>query len=84
MAYRIVSSAAYQGRCLRAGQQDRAHGLGDNDQGRTLEVTRRTSGVKEIMSATSGVMRTVGRANSTSCRAGRSGDQDNPFRSEHR
>jgi hypothetical protein len=50
MANSIIGTAAYQGRSHRTRQQDRAHGLGDNDQGRALQGTRRTSGVKRITS----------------------------------
>ena len=46
-------------------------------QGRALQGTRRASGANEIVPAIRrDVM--VGRANSTSCRAGLSGDQDTP------
>jgi hypothetical protein len=36
---------------FRGSREDRAHGLGDNDQGRALQGTRRTSGMKEIAPA---------------------------------
>jgi hypothetical protein len=65
VAYGFVGTAAYQGCCHCTRQQDRAHGLGDNDQGRALQGTRRTSGVKGITSGGNGVIWTVGKANST-------------------
>jgi hypothetical protein len=46
MAYSIVGAAVDQGCCYRTRQQDRAHGLGDNDQGRALQGTCRTRGLK--------------------------------------
>jgi hypothetical protein len=46
MARGIAGAPADQGRCHRVRQQDRAHGLGDDDEGRALQGTRRTCGVK--------------------------------------
>jgi transposase len=46
MAHGIAGAAADQGRCHRPRQQDRAHGLGDDGQGRALQGTHRTSGLK--------------------------------------
>jgi transposase len=48
--YGVVGAAAHQGRYHRAGQQDGPNGMGNGDQGRTLQGTRRTRGVKEIAS----------------------------------
>jgi transposase len=50
VAYSVVGAAAHQGCCHRACQQDGPNGLGNDDQGRALQGTRRTRGVKEIAS----------------------------------
>jgi hypothetical protein len=50
MARGIASAAANQGRRHRARQQDRSHGLGDDDERGALQGTRRTVGMKEIAS----------------------------------
>src|SRR5260221_9031052 len=50
VAYIVVGAAAHQGCCHRAWQQDGPNGLGNDDQGRALQGTRRTRGVKEIAS----------------------------------
>jgi len=48
MAHDITGAAANQGRRHCASQQDRSHGLGDDDERGALQGTRRTGGVKEI------------------------------------
>jgi len=50
LAYSVVGAAAHQGCCHRACQQDGPNGLGNDDQGRALQGTRRTRDVKEIAS----------------------------------
>ena len=51
MADGVVSAPAHQGRCHCARQQDRSHGMGDDDEGRALQGTRCARGVKAITSA---------------------------------
>jgi hypothetical protein len=50
LAYGVVSAPAHKGRCHRARQQDGPNGMGNDDQGRALQATRRTRGVNEIAS----------------------------------
>ena len=64
LAHGIVGAATDQGRSHRAGQQDCAHGLGDDGQRRALQATRRARGVNEIASDIRRDVK-VGRANST-------------------
>ena len=45
LAHGIVGAAADKDRGHRACQQDRANGLGHDDQGRAIQGTRRTRGV---------------------------------------
>src|SRR6266404_8331895 len=51
VAYGVVGAAAHQSCRHRACQQDGPNGLGNDDQGRALQGTRRTRGVKEIASS---------------------------------
>jgi hypothetical protein len=64
LAHSVVGQAANEGRCHRARQQDRTHGLGDDGQGRALQGTRRACGMNEIASDIRRDVK-VGRANST-------------------
>src|SRR5262249_11554488 len=51
LAHGVIGAAAHQGRRHCACQQTRADGLGHDDQGRTLQRTRRAGGVNEIAPA---------------------------------
>ena len=64
LAHGIVGTAANQDRRHRTGQQDGAHGLGHDGQGRTLQGARRACGVNQIASDIRRDVK-VGRANST-------------------
>jgi hypothetical protein len=50
LAYGVVSAPAHKGRRHRARQQDGPNGMGNDDQGRAIQGTRRTRGVNEIAS----------------------------------
>ena len=52
LAHGVIGAAAHQGRRHCACQQTRADGLGHDEQGRTLQRTRRAGGVNEIAPAT--------------------------------
>ena len=60
----LLARRPTKGRSHRAGQQDCAHGLGDDGQRRALQATRRARGVNEIASDIRRDVK-VGRANST-------------------
>ena len=60
----VVGTAPHQGRGHRTCQQDCAHGLGHDGQGRALQATRRAGRVNEIAPVNRRDVK-VGRANST-------------------
>jgi hypothetical protein len=50
LAYGLASAPTHKGRCHRARQQDGPNGMGNDDQGRAIQGTRRARGVNEIAS----------------------------------
>ena len=64
MAHSVAGTAADQGRRHRAGQQDRANGLGHDGQGRAIQLSCRAAASDEIAPSTRRDVK-VGRANST-------------------